>query len=84
MSSQVDLPSPSEGDSSHIEALFAEELGLVLEVAAEKEQEVVEAYRSAGLNIESIGEVTTSGRIEIGVAGTSCISGLHLSQILNF
>lgn len=84
MSLQVDLPSPSGGDSSHIEALFAEELGLVLEVAAEQEQEVVEAYRSVGLNIESIGEVTTPGRVEIGVAGTSCISGLHLPQILNF
>ena len=81
MSLQVDLPASSEGDSIHLHALFAEELGLVLEVAPEQEQEVVQAYRTAGLSIESIGKVTTSGRIEIGVAGTSCISGEHLAGL---
>ena len=79
---QVDLPTSSLCGSTRLEALFAEELGLVLEVASEKEQEVIQAYRTAGLNIESIGEVTTSDRIEIGVAGTSCISGDHLDGFI--
>lgn len=71
---QVDLPS---GTDSQLETLFAEELGLVLEVAADKEQEVINMYRTAGLIIENIGEVTTSGQIDIGVAGESCINGAH-------
>ena len=73
--SQVDLPSSSSDQSGQLEALFAEELGLVIEVASSREEEVLDAYRTAGLNIESIGEVTTSGRIEIAVSGKSCISG---------
>lgn len=78
---QVDLLSTSADRNSQLETLFAEELGLILEVASEREQEVVEAYRTAGLSIESIGEVTTSGRIEINVGGESCISGMHHSHI---
>lgn len=78
---QVDLPSTSADRNSQIETLFAEELGLILEVASERAQEVVEAYRTAGLSIESIGEVTTSGRIEINVGGESCISGMHHSHM---
>lgn len=73
---QVDLPSTSGRENGEqLPSLFAEELGLVLEVAPERAEEVAAAYRAAGLRIDSIGETTNSGRIEISVAGSSCISG---------
>ena len=70
---QVDLAGSS--DSDHFGHLFAEELGLVLEVAPENEQQVLEAYRQAGLTATSIGDVTTDTQISISVHGTQQIAG---------
>lgn len=56
-------------------ALFSEELGLVLEVAADREAEVLEAYLSAGLAVASIGRVTEEATISIAVAGQESVAG---------
>ena len=71
---QVDLA--GSPDSDHFGHLFAEELGLVLEVAAENEQQVLEAYRQAGLTANPIGSVTTDTQISISVHGTQQIAGV--------
>ncbi len=76
---QVDLACSSKSDEfSH---LFAEELGLVLEVAPENEQQVLEAYTQAGLTAHTIGGVTTDAQISISVHGTQQISGVPLDSL---
>lgn len=50
----VDLPLPAGGAMA---ALYAEELGLVLEVAAGREAEVLSAYAAAGVSASKIGTV---------------------------
>ncbi|DBA68000.1 hypothetical protein WJX79_010614 [Trebouxia sp. C0005] len=70
---QVNLACSSQSDEfGH---LFAEELGLVLEVAPENEQQVLEAYTQAGLTAHTIGDVTTEAQISISVHGTRQVSG---------
>lgn len=71
----MNLPCTAKGSCSHLAALYAEEIGLVIEVAADQEKTVQDAYQSAGLTVHCIGEVTTIGQIEISVDATSCISG---------
>ena len=71
---QVDLACSSKSDEfGH---LFAEELGLVLEVAPENEQQVLEAYTQAGLTAHTIGSVTADPQISISVHGTQQVSGM--------
>ena len=67
---------PSEGNSD-IGTLFAEELGLVLEVAPENEQQVIQAYQKAGLATHSIGSVTSDPSISIAVDDQQQIAGPH-------
>ena len=55
--------------------LFAEELGLVLEVAPEHEEQVVQAYTDAGLAVQAIGTVTQDAQISISVNDELQISG---------
>ena len=56
-------------------ALFAEELGLVLEVAPEDESEVQSAYQSQGLSAASIGSTSAEKGISISVGGQASIQG---------
>lgn len=77
---QADLPAPSSGMNDRLSALFAEELGLVIEVAAEKEKGVAEAYAAAGLKVACIGKVTERPSVRISVAGQPGISGKQLSS----
>ena len=70
---QVDLRDEAAGNQ--FGQLFAEELGLVLEVAAQDEQAVVQAYTQAGLTAQPIGSVTQNAQISISVNGTQQISG---------
>ena len=72
---QVNLP--SEGNSD-IGTLFAEELGLVLEVSPDNEQQVVQAYQKAGLVAHSIGSVTSDASISIAVDDDPQIAGVAL------
>ena len=63
---------PAEGDFGQ---LFAEELGLVLEVAQQDEQHVVQAYQQAGLSAQSLGTVSDSDDISIRLHGRQHIAG---------
>ena len=69
---QVDLPA---GGDDAMAVLFAEELGLLLEVAPQHEEQVAAAYRAAGLPVRSIGSVTASCAVSIAVCGQQHISG---------
>ena len=73
---QVNLACSSK--SNEFGHLFAEELGLVLEVAPENEQQVLEAYTQAGLTAHAIGGVTADAQISVSVHGTQHISGVPL------
>lgn len=76
---QVNLACSSNSDEfGH---LFAEELGLVLEVAPENQQQVLEAYTQAGLTAHTIGSVTADAQISISVHGTQQISGVPLDGL---
>ena len=70
---QVDLPGQDP-----MATLFAEELGLVLEVDPQQEQTVLDAYSQAGLQPASIGSVAADASISIAVAGQPSISGKPL------
>lgn len=70
---QVDLASGAAADQfGH---LFAEELGLVLEVDPTNEQQVLQAYTHAGLPAHIIGTVTADAKISISVNSAQQISG---------
>lgn len=70
---QVDLASDTAAD--HFGQLFAEELGLVLEVEPSNEQQVLQAYTDAGLPAHIIGSVTADAKIDISVNSAQQISG---------
>lgn len=68
------LPQPSAGGA--LAALFAEELGLMLEVSPAAEAAVIAAYTAAGVPVSRIGRVApASGRVEVSVGGASAVSG---------
>lgn len=69
---QVDLPAAGEP----LAALFAEELGLLLEVAPEHEAEVLAAYADAGVPATVVGSVAADACVSIAVDGQQQISGL--------
>ncbi|PSC73466.1 putative phosphoribosylformylglycinamidine chloroplastic mitochondrial [Micractinium conductrix] len=66
----VDLPA---GDA--MSALFAEELGLVLEVVAEHEAAVLQAYAAAGVPCAAIGATQAGADVSIAVGGQQQIAG---------
>lgn len=66
----LDLTSKRE---SHFETLFAEELGLVLEVSRKNLDIVMQKLYSAGVSGEIIGQVTASPLIELKVDGVTCL-----------
>lgn len=77
---QVDLPlSPLASGAAvnpAFSTLFAEELGLVMEVAPEHEAEALTAYLKAGLPASIIGTVSADMGVEIQVAGRAAVSGV--------
>jgi phosphoribosylformylglycinamidine synthase len=77
---QVDLPAGGEP----LATLFAEELGLLLEVAPEHEAEVLAAYADAGVSATAIGSVSAEAGISIAVGGQQQISGRTLPAATSF
>jgi phosphoribosylformylglycinamidine synthase len=72
---EVDLVSAG-AESRIVAALFAEELGAVLQVDASKEEQVLAVLRESGLEdcVRTIGRVTTSDRISFSVSGRTVLS----------
>ena len=66
---------PQLDGSGVMGALFAEELGLLLEVDAGQESAVLAAYRDAGLSIARIGRISAQPTIEVAVGGQSAVAG---------
>ncbi len=61
------LPMASDGEGGELAALFAEELGLVLEVSGNNMEEVISAFEERGVPCKCIGEVTADSEILVGV-----------------
>jgi phosphoribosylformylglycinamidine synthase len=73
------LPAPAAGGA--LAALFAEELGLVLEVAPAAEAAVLAAYKAAGVPVSRLGSVAPAGgRVEVSVGGAVAVSG-HVKEL---
>lgn len=72
----MDLPNPQEDATGTMGTLFAEELGLVLEVDAGQESAVLQAYRAAGVNATRIGTVAAKRQIEVVVDGQFAVAGV--------
>lgn len=74
----VDLPAPTEAASPELStfaALFAEELGLVLEVHPDKAALVSSLFNQAGVPCSIIGSVVPKQEVDIKVAGQTAIQG---------
>lgn len=78
---QVDLPAAEGSPHGPLAALFAEELGLLLEVAPEQAEAVRGAYAAQGLAATPIGRVTAGREVSISVGGQPCISGARRAVI---
>ncbi|GAB4814933.1 hypothetical protein N2152v2_001979 [Parachlorella kessleri] len=72
---QVDLPPPASDPHGALATLFAEELGLVIEVAEGAEGAVLEAYAKAGVQCQVIGSTRSGQDVSIAVAGRPEITG---------
>ena len=73
---QVNLPGPgNQTEDAALAALFAEELGLMLEVSPQQEQAVLEAYQQAGVPVRVVGSVTADPQVAISVDGQQQITG---------
>ncbi|KAH7287339.1 hypothetical protein KP509_32G050500 [Ceratopteris richardii] len=59
--------------SAMLEILFAEELGLLLEVDENVQEEVIAELAAAGISCEVIGHVTSSPTIDISIDGRECL-----------
>ena len=69
----IDLP---QGDAADpFAALFAEELGLVLEVTPDKETDVLNAFKQAGVPCVSIGAVLEEKTVRIRIKGQPVLTG---------
>lgn len=74
----VDLPTPTSAASPELApfaALFAEELGLVLEVHPGKAALVSSLFNQAGVPCSIIGKVTPDQTVDVRVGGEAAISG---------
>ena len=71
----VDVPSPQEDPHGAFASLFAEELGLVLEVARENEHHVLSQFHAAGVPATSIGSTHPGQDISIHVDGAREVFG---------
>ncbi|MBT3606101.1 MAG: phosphoribosylformylglycinamidine synthase [Candidatus Latescibacteria bacterium] len=63
-----------ESTATPIEALFSEELGLVIETAPEHEAQVLETFQKANVPISGIGQSTTDPTIQISVNGITVLN----------
>eukprot|EP00887_Chlorella_sp_A99_P003357 scaffold26.g3357.t1 len=70
----VDLPPPARDPHGAHAALFAEELGLVLEVAPEHEAAVLAAYAAAGVPAAAIGATRADAAVSLSVGGREVVS----------
>lgn len=72
----VDLPSPPAADAhGPLATLFAEELGLIIEVSKAKADTILAMFASHAVPAAVIGHVTAAPTCAISVAGVSQISG---------
>ena len=71
----VDLPAPAADPHGALAALFAEELGLVLEVAPEDEAAVLAAYAAAGVPAAAIGATASGQDVSLSVGGARQVGG---------
>ena len=84
---QVDLPENAIAPHGAFAALFAEELGLVLEVHPDHEAEVRSTYEAQGLSAVAIGSTSADKGVSISVGGEPTIQGdastalLHLLHV---
>ncbi|KAK9795604.1 hypothetical protein WJX73_007566 [Symbiochloris irregularis] len=72
---EVDLPLPAADNTAHMGTLFAEELGLILEVAPTQRSAVLAAYKDAGVLASVIGKVTAEAEVQVNVGGQFELSG---------
>jgi hypothetical protein len=72
---EADLAPPASDPHGPLASLFAEELGLVLEVAPEKEAAVLAAYAAAGVPAAAIGASRADQTVELRVGGAAAVSG---------
>ncbi|KAG0595885.1 hypothetical protein M758_UG206700 [Ceratodon purpureus] len=72
----VDLPSSKDQSSfdAHLSTLFAEELGLLLEVDQSKQEVVVAELQEAGVQCHVVGYVTSHPHVSIAVDGDEVVS----------
>ncbi|GAX81039.1 hypothetical protein CEUSTIGMA_g8474.t1 [Chlamydomonas eustigma] len=71
----VDLPSPKADPHGAVASLFAEELGLVLEVKSSEASSIVELYVKAGVPAQVIGKTSSGTSVDISVDGQSQVKG---------
>jgi len=80
-SMQVDVPSDASNTHGAFGALFAEELGLVLEVAPENEAEVRSVYEAQGLSAVAVGSTSADKGVSISVGGQASIQGTLIMRL---
>jgi phosphoribosylformylglycinamidine synthase len=71
----VEVDFGDAGRADPLALLFSEELGLLLEVGAEDESSVLEAFRDADVPCQSIGRSTEERSVRIRCAGREVLSG---------
>ena len=71
----MDLPENATAPHGAFAALFAEELGLVLEVDPDNEAEVRSTYEAQGLSAVTIGATSADRGVSIAVGGEPTIEG---------
>lgn len=72
----VDLPSPTSADAhGPLATLFAEELGLIIEVSKAKKDTVLAMFASHNVPATVVGHVTSAPNVAVSVAGVSQITG---------
>ena len=76
---QADIPVGASSQYGAYGALYAEELGLVLEVAPEDVADVQSAYEAQGLSTAAIGSTSADKGISISVGGEASIQGAAAS-----
>ena len=70
----ADLPAPKKDPHGALASLFAEELGLVLEVKASEAAAIAELYNKAGVPASVIGKVGEWGDIIMQAEGHACMA----------
>ncbi len=78
---QVDVPSDASNTHGAFGALFAEELGLVLEVAPKNEAEVRSVYEAQGLSAVAVGSTSADKGVSISVGGQASIQGTLIMRL---